>query len=302
MLLDDSRINPNVVCNQGCTALIYACQRGSPEIVGTLLKHPNIDADRANHKGVTPLAIACELGHVEIVVQLLARGVSPECRFASPIELARGRGHQQIVRLMELALEKEARGKRMLTAVTENKLDELRSVLAQGVNVNFQRPGKSCALIEAIKDGRLEILQELLGARGLDPNRMAETGATPLHLACIDSPEAVRLLLGHRDIDPNGWNRAGSTALHDACIHDRPEIVALLLSHIATDLRTEDIYGWTALQCACGEGNHAIAKSLLDHDPSQTVSDEFLDSVREAGHEDVWQLLVARRDSGNIAQ
>jgi serine/threonine-protein phosphatase 6 regulatory ankyrin repeat subunit B len=63
-------ITVNIIDNNNCNALHYACREGQSDVVELLLKHHcNINLNNKEMK--TPLFIACEFGHVDIVKMLI---------------------------------------------------------------------------------------------------------------------------------------------------------------------------------------------------------------------------------------
>ena len=70
---------------------------------------------------------------------------------------------------------------------------------------------------------------KLLLARGADPHRPNNDGATPLHLASFrGNKKMVRVLL-RRGVDPNGVTCKGDTPLHWASMRGHKQVVQMLL-------------------------------------------------------------------------
>lgn len=107
------------------------------------------------------------------------------------------------------------------------------------------KPGRALALPEmagdtelhqAVKDGSLELVEELL-LRRLDPDVRGEGQMSPLHYAVQSGHQAVvRMLLRHA-ADPNLRNISGFTALH---------IASSLASHTASHTMVAILLDWGA--------------------------------------------------------
>lgn len=82
MLLDDYKVNINVLnCFHECP-IIAACSGNSTECVKLLLEY-NSYPHRRDNKGNSAIHIACEYGNTEIINLLLNRGVSINCQNSS---------------------------------------------------------------------------------------------------------------------------------------------------------------------------------------------------------------------------
>lgn len=71
-------IGLNNVDKDGCTALHYACIRGYPAVIITLLIIAGANLNIANRKGITPLMYAIREHQIPVAIQLLNRGVEME--------------------------------------------------------------------------------------------------------------------------------------------------------------------------------------------------------------------------------
>ena len=79
MLLDNDKVNINVLnCFHECP-IIAACSGNSTECVKLLLDY-NSYPHRRDNKGNSAIHIACEYGNIEIIKLLLNRGVSINCQ------------------------------------------------------------------------------------------------------------------------------------------------------------------------------------------------------------------------------
>ncbi|CAG0895818.1 unnamed protein product [Cyprideis torosa] len=103
--------------------------------------------------------------------------------------------------------------------------------------------GKEVELIDAARNGNVEVVGKLLGLRtkkvgtfaslrrGPGPNTQDSSGYTVLHHAALNGhQEVVKLLLEH-DASTNMVDHKGSSPLHLAAWTGNEEMVHLLLSH-----------------------------------------------------------------------
>ena len=63
--------DPNARDSEGRTPLMYTVQDGNARCTAFLLRHPNIDVNKASPGGETPIFLAVENGNVDIVALLV---------------------------------------------------------------------------------------------------------------------------------------------------------------------------------------------------------------------------------------
>jgi ankyrin repeat protein len=128
----------------------------------------------------------------------------------------------------------------------------------------------------------LDMLRHLLN-KGLDPNALWGTAATPLHLAMIRSSADAALILLEHGADPGITNAAGFNALHTAarCPKQFLSVIAYILSSGRVDVNALTQQHSTALHIALLEGNSSSSSSsasavqlLLDHGADPSIRDE----------------------------
>jgi hypothetical protein len=88
----------------GTTALMEAAFKGHTEIVRLLLTNGAADVNTKDDKGWTALMEAAFYGDAGIVRRLLAKGADPKLKNRdgrTALQIARGRGHQDIVDIIE---------------------------------------------------------------------------------------------------------------------------------------------------------------------------------------------------------
>jgi hypothetical protein len=114
---------------------------------------------------------------------------------------------------------------RLIVAAQTGHADVVEKLLVSGVNPNAVI-GTNCALIAAIRNRKLAVLNTLL-SHGANANFDAGTGVTPLAWAVkVGDLELVKALI-QSGADPNQRSADGKTAADEA--QHSPEILRLLM-------------------------------------------------------------------------
>jgi len=116
-------------------------------------------------------------------------------------------------------------------AVWASKIDEVRSLISKGADVNA---GPATALHYAAEQGHGDVAELLLG-KGADVNAENNGGATPLHIAVYNAHKDVAELLIAKGADINAAAKDGTTPLQIAKDEGNKEIVELLRKHGAKE-------------------------------------------------------------------
>ena len=127
------------------------------------------------------------------------------------------------------------------------KLDEVRSVLAGGGDVNNKSNGGSTGLMLAVMTGHNSIVKLLLEQPAVKVNEKNSGGCTPLHYAASgNNPEGARMLLLHPGFNsPNTTTNCGKTncgctigktALMMAVSDRNKEVLVELVKHQSVSL------------------------------------------------------------------
>jgi ankyrin repeat protein len=235
----DTRVDVNAVQTDGTTALHWAVDRDSAEIVQLLIRaganvkatnrygstplwlaslngnsatigmllEAGADANAASEEGETPLMVAARTGRIDAVNALLARGVDPNVK-----ENWRG----------QTAL---------MWAAAEGHAAVIAALVARGASVHERSNGGFTPLLFAAREGQIAAIEALMKA-GADMNdslpvrrrpaqnatstpATPETGPNAFLLAAANAHYELAAWLLDRGADPNVAPQ-GYTALHQA--------------------------------------------------------------------------------------
>ncbi|MGD9331289.1 MAG: ankyrin repeat domain-containing protein [Desulfobacterales bacterium] len=115
-------------------------------------------------------------------------------------------------------------------AVRENRIDEVRSFLQQGVDVDAQDMFEgNTGLHWAARQGLVEMARLLIDY-GANPNARSDDNKTPLHMAAMEGQkELLVILIAHR-ANVNALDRAGWTPLRWAEAQKHEDIARILMA------------------------------------------------------------------------
>jgi cytohesin len=279
--------DPNVMNRSGETPLLTVLTRASDESRPRTLERvrlllaagadPNGGfrtrkgtlCDDAHPRGTTPLMLAAGKGWLEVVEVLLAGGADVAARNRkgqTALVLAARSGHAAVVQRLKAAGATEAvdedryRAAALMRAADAGDVAAIRKLLAAGVHPDVPDPNDRgwTALLHAVRDGRYEAVELLLGA-GADPN-LCLTYPPVVAAAEHGRTEILRALIGAGSRLDSRDHR-GDTALVAAARNGYAEVLQLLL-----DARAHQ--GDGAAQAAealarAAEGGHAAAVEAL---------------------------------------
>lgn len=232
-----------------------------------------------NH--MTPLMYACITGNLEKVKYLLEKGAYISCVDGlgdSVLYIACSSGNLEIVELL-LNLVKQRvpqfvfpdLTKVSLTACEHNKLGIFKLLVEVGrIDVNkphlFDRNvGLNLNLVQvAVRHGRVEILEYLLGISSVNWKVVVDLGVTLLHMAASSGHLPVVKLL----MEKGGFTLANSrceagTPFVFACCHGHLNIVRYLVEKGAANCNELDRYENTPLHASTAMNQFEVVKYLI---------------------------------------
>ena len=127
----------------------------------------------------------------------------------------------------------------------DGKLDEVRSALARGEDVNSKNSIGTTALIIAVGRKHNSIVKLLLDQPAVDVNVKNNFGRTALHHAAwSNNAEGARMLLLHKDFNSaNVTDNAGNTTLMIAVMKRNEEVLRELVDHQCVSLDVGHLEG-----------------------------------------------------------
>jgi ankyrin repeat protein len=182
-------------------------------------------------------------------------------------------------------------------AVTMDDATSVKKLLAAGVNPNQQNPaGGEPALVVAVREGSMRVLQALLEAPGIQVDAPAMNGNTALMMAAFkrNQPAAEALVARGAAVDRAGW-----TPLHYAAASGDQGIAQLLLKRGAKlDAASPPKSGsFTPLMMAAREGQADMAEFLLGQGANpQLANTEGLNAAQIAERANRTDIASAIRE------
>jgi len=227
---------------------MHACSGGHKEIAQRLLSK-GADANAADDLGWTPLMLAAGKGDADLVKMLIKTGADPKAKDIygqSAVMKAKLGGHKEVLKLFGVSVEPP----RVARAKKKEKV----------IPPVADKKSKENELIQAARTGKLEAVKKLL-AEGVNVDARDQLGWTALMYASSGSHVNVTKLLVSRGADVNGRNNLGWAPLMIAAGNGHADIVKLLLSKGA-DKKASNMYGETAAMKA-RVGRHKVVLRLL---------------------------------------
>ena len=192
-------------------------------------------------------------------------------------------------------------GKKTKTAVRNFQRDNNLPVTGKldeptKAKLSIIKPASQLSLTEAVKTNNIDELKALLAA-GVDVNGRDKLGETPLHLAAVRGYKETSQLLIARGADVNAGDKRGLTPLHAAAWMGHREIVTLLISEGA-DVNIRDQGGVAALHTAALAGRKDTVALLIAKGAAINAKNEDgvtpLHAAALAGHRETVALLIDR--------
>jgi ankyrin repeat protein len=189
----------------------------------------------------------------------------------------------------------------LFIAARDGRINDIKSLVAHGHEVNARDASGATPLIEAAKSGQVAAARELIALHA-DVNLADRLGYTALMWAAFLGHDGAlqELLKASARVDVK--NAKGATALMLAADKGHASAAqALLNAGAAVDARDGDMA--TALLWAATHGHTDMAKLLLDHqasiDPPESYGRTPLLAAAFHGHDQLAQLLIDRGADAN---
>lgn len=277
-LLLDNGANSNVFDADGMSALMYACQKSSPDKLIQLLIGNRAIVDLCNlwdEEAYSPLMYAIQQKKEKAILALIKNGadINKATNWGvSPLELAFGEDESLallLLRTMNNDTDDEDMSPLVYATIKgqKNAVDSLLSCYPQHGDRKKEENDFNNALVEAAYAGHTEIVQLLL-ENGADVNTADGDGNTSLIQAAYAGHIGIVHCLVENGADIDATDKNGDTALMWAAHKSRLPVVEFLVSKGASvDIQSEGKK--TALHEAVLVGSSVdileIIKILLEH-------------------------------------
>jgi len=190
-------------------------------------------------------------------------------------------------------------------AAAAGDLEQVRSLIGSGANVNLTDRDDATPVYLAARNGHAAVVEVLLDAGAyIDAARTANTipDFTPLYEAAKHGHSDVAELLLARGADPNVETGSGDTALTGAIARNDTAMMELLLDH-GVDLDAEDRRDYPPLFHALSPERKEAFECLLARGADINVRDRdgqtLLHSAALRNRADLVELLIARGVDAN---
>ena len=305
-LLISSGANTNLRDSFGLTALHYAAEKGSSNMVELLISH-GAEPTIADDCGMTALHRAAEKGHENTAKFLLAHNADVDALTFdgwTALHVAASEGHTNTVALLVDAGSNldaiDHKGNTALCGAVEDLVDKncsleiVELLLSHNANPNISDEYGWTALHAAAKVGHKELVESLL-TYNANVHARTEDAWTALHQAASNGHESTAKLLLAHNADVNAQTSYGSTALHLAADSGHANMVLLLVDP-GSDLCAIDCLGDTALHNAALEGHDKAVGAFLDLGANPNIlnfhGNNALSGAACSGKPEVCELLL----------
>ncbi|XP_067623254.1 uncharacterized protein [Eurosta solidaginis] len=192
---------------------------------------------------------------------------------------------------------------RMFVALQEGNLEDLKSYLKKGADINARSINLWTTLHFAAKAPSLEIVRFVLN-QNLDVNVKDINGQSPLHIAAAHGrTHIVKFFVAEAGLYVDDADNHGKTALHIAAQHGHKDTVEVLLKNKASTV-AQDMSGNSPLYFAIGNNHVNVANVLLEKDTnvdSNEANGGFtpLHAAAECGYLELVNFLLQNKADVN---
>ncbi|MHC4556586.1 MAG: ankyrin repeat domain-containing protein [Planctomycetota bacterium] len=227
----------------------------------TALINDGANVNSKDERQSTPLHYAAGAGRKDVVELLIANGADVNAKDTdgnTPGHVALGKRNRPI---LDLLIAKGANFTSIHLSAYQGDLDEVRSYIEKGTDVNTTDSYGTTSLHYAARRGHKEVV-EFLVAKGADVNAKDKRNYTPLHRAAGKGYKDVVALLIDNSADVNAKGRWDYTPIYYAVWSWDTETAELLIEKGA-DVNAKDVWGWTPLHYAANKDNRGMAQLLI---------------------------------------
>ena len=232
---------------EGCTAFLFACVKGTPEIVTSLIE-AGCDTAVTGSNGATGLMLAAACGSVTTVGAVLDAG-------GADLEAKEGNDHTAF-----------------LYACAKGDVEIVTSLIEAGCETAVTTSDGRTGLALAAASGSAATLGGVLEAGGADLEaKEATAGRTAFLMACVKrDPESAAALI-EAGCDTAATTSAGQTGLMMAVSSDSLATVQALLDAGGLDLEVRDTDGSTVFLRACWSAPQRLSRRWLPRGVTQPL-------------------------------
>ncbi|XP_032233533.1 uncharacterized protein LOC5508831 [Nematostella vectensis] len=171
------------------------------------------------------------------------------------------------------------RSRNLITAAKNGDDNEVKALIDEGADVNFQNELGHTALMVASREGHLKVVDELM-VGGADPNLQEKFGKTALHEAAWSGQHHLLPSLITTDANINIQDEEKRTPLQYATLRGKKLVVQTLLQYGA-DITIKNTVGESALEIAYWCKHKAIMKMLLSAPKDQKTRRKMKGKIRK---------------------